>query len=391
MTSKDLKQQLRKRQHLETTDGHVYLTEDPMASLLACHLFMVKALNGDYAFNLVNADSCKKRTFQQRLGRLFPCIRRYSDVYVPGMVYEPSIAFFLEQYRGHPISQLSANDRPNTVLASGQTAAEVFVDFISMLNINADRVHLRKKISDHFAKIAKNQKALKRWDAEVFRRCSRPVFVRLDLGLLSALLRPEELKDFLAEEAGERLAHHCIYHSGEDLDGRALPKMLVGFDEVQKLRVKLFANMKGKPSLFKHLIGYVWRIEYGHKSGFHVHVALAFDGACVHKHEWLAQEIGKYWVNDITQGRGRFHNCNLDWDKDAARYGLGAISWHDDHHRGNLSNHVLPYLAKFDQYVLARPYKGCKLMGTGFVHRAKPTNRGRPRSAVDHRPQPPAL
>ena len=390
MTAKDLKQQLRNRQYLETNDRRIFITEDPMASLLACHLFMIKTLNGDYAFNLLNADSCKKRSFQQRLGRLLPCIRRYSDVYVPGMVYEPSIAFFLEQYRRHPISQLSVSDRPNTVLASGQTATEVFVDFVSMLNIIADRVKLRKKMADHFAKLAKNQTALKRWNTEVFRRCSRPVFVRLDFGLLSAILRPEELNDFLAEDAGERSAHHCIYRSGEDLDGRALPKMLVGFDEVQKLRVKLFANMKGKPSLFKHLIGYVWRIEYGHKSGFHVHVALAFDGAHVHKHEWLAQEIGMYWVNEITKGRGRFHNCNLDWDKDANRYGLGAISWHDDHHRDNLSNHVLPYLAKFDQYVLARPYKGCKLMGTGFVHRAKPMNRGRKRSNRCQQLQPAA-
>jgi hypothetical protein len=47
--------------------------------------------------------------------------------------------------------------------------------------------------------------------------------------------------------------------------------------------------------------------------------------------------------------------------------------------RANLRDHVLPYLAKHGQYVLALPYKGCKLMGSGFVHRDKHETRGRPR------------
>ncbi len=361
-----------------------------MASLHACYRFMVRMLEGDYQHNLLSAEQCKTRAFHARLSRLLPCVRRYSDVYVPGMVYHPAIRFFLEQYRKHGIAQCSTHDRPSTLLPNGLTVAEVFIDFIRVLEVEADRQKLRKKMADHDAKLAKNQKSLKRWQTEVFRRCSRPVFIREDFGLRSSLLTTEELNNLINEDAVERFAHHRIYSSGEALDGRTLPPMRVSFDEVQRLREKLFANMKGKPSLFKNLIGYVWRIEYGHKSGFHLHAVLAFDGAHVHKHEWLAQKIGEYWVDDITKGRGRFHNCNADWDKNSERYGLGAIAWHDEHLRDNLSNRVLPYLAKFDQYVLARPYKGCKLMGTGFAHRHKPSTRGRKRSMARLHSPPPA-
>ena len=391
MSTDALRHRLRSRTYIETDDGKTVIIDDPMAGLHACHTFMLKVLAGAYDVNVLTMNRQQRDAYHTRLRRLLPCVRGYYDVYVPGMIYHPTIQFFLDQYRRHAIAQLLPTEQPGIVMGNGATVAEVFQDFVQTLKFEAGAQRLRKRMADHDAKLAKNQKRLREFEKELFRRCSRPVIARVDFGFKSALFSAQDLKELANRDAIEDFDRHKIYASGGELDGRALPAVRVSFEEVQRYRAKLFENMKGKPSLFKHLVGYVWRIEYGRKSGFHLHVLLAFDGAHVRQHEWLTQNIGEYWVKEITQGRGRFHNCNADWDKDSARYGLGAIAWHDDRLRGNLADGVLPYLAKFDQYVLARPYKNCKLMGSGFMHRHKPSPRGRKRSLPRNQAQPPGI
>jgi hypothetical protein len=386
-----LRYRLRKHTFVETLDEKLpfLILNDPMAEIYACYKFMGEVLAGEYAFSLLAADGKQRAAYYDKVNSVVPRLPSYSELYVPGFVYHPLINFFLVEYRKHPISQLSGGERAARVLANGMTVAELFIDFVRALLSEAATQGLRKKIADADAKLKKNKKSQVKFQKELFRRCSRPVILRGDGCYRKALFTPDDLKGFIKQEAQDRFDHSSLYASGVELEGRALPAMKVSFEEVQQDRVKLFANMKGKPSLFRHLIGYVWRIEYAHKAGFHLHLLLAFGGARVRKHEWLADRIGDYWEDDITKGRGRFHNCNSSWDKDDVRYGLGAIEWHDDRLRGNLENHVLPYLSKPDQYVLVRPYKGCKLTGCGFVHRAKPTRRGRPRSPGLQRPQPP--
>lgn len=278
-------------------------------------------------------------------------------------------------------------------MPDGRTAEQTLVEFIGVLRAEAVAQGTRKKVADHKNKLAKNDVRLKKVEQELFRRCSRLVFVRDDLEYKAnrfAYRSEGELAEELAAVAGaERLQHSAMYMENEAAEGRPLPPMRVDLETVQRDRIKFFACMKGKPLLFRHLVGYVWRIEYGHHTGFHLHVLLAFHGAHVRKHEDLAQRIGLYWEKEITSGRGRFHNCNREWKPTAPTYGLGPIEWHDTRLRFNLVNHVLKYLVKPDQYVLARPYKGMKLMGSGFVHRDKPSRGGRPRSRTPPTTKPP--
>ncbi len=390
MTKDQIRQRLQQQTYLETEDGKFAIIDDPMTWLGECYWFMRYVLAGGYELDQLTASNRQREEYFEELRSLLPRMHRYPEIYVPGFVYHPSITLFLEQYRKHPISKLLVGHWPTFAVSDGVTVADVFLDFIRTLKSQANSQGLRKKMADHDAKLRKNQKRLRKFESDLFRRYSRPVIVRLDLEYRATLFANETFQEIAHLEVRERRLHNEIYVEGEALDGRGLPPMRVSLKTVQQDRIKLFANMKGKPSLFRHLVGYVWRFEYGHRAGFHLHLLLAFDGARVRKHEWLAQEIGKYWEVEITERRGRFHNCNDDWDAQAPTYGLGAIEWHDKRLRGNLVNCVLPYLAKFDQYVLARPYRGCKLMGSGFMHRERPTRRGRPRSPMHRPPEPPA-
>ena len=388
---KELRRQLRDHSYAETAKGQILVIDDPMHALLACYQFIMQVLAGGYEINLLTADGRKKKNYYLMLDLMLPRMHRFYEVYVRGMVYHPAIQIFLNQYRSHPISAVPREHWGSTVLENGMTLAELFVDFIRTIKSEAKIHGTRKKIADHDAKLKKNLKQLRKWERELFRRCSRPVIIRLDLEYLAALLTEDEETGFNRDAALMRFDNEALYLSKEDpIQGWPLPPMKVGFEEVQSDRAKLFDNMRSKPSLFEHLVGYAWRIEYAPDTGFHLHVLLAFKGSEIHKHEWLSLEICRYWDNEITKGRGRSHSCNADWDKDAKGYGIGAMEWHDELHRENLREGVLPYLAKFDQYILVRPYKGAKLMGTGFFHREEPTKRGRPRNEGRQQPQPPA-
>ena len=396
LTRDQLRHELDQHAYVETADGKFLIIEDPMPQLRECYRFMTAVLSG--GFNLGAIKDARDLKVQWNLHEIklqeaFSKLRSFAEVYQPGFVYEPSIALFLQQYRKHRISGLNDSDRMNAVQPNGETGKAMLIDFIETLKAAARDQGTRKKIADHKNKLAKNRVRLHEFEEELFRRCSRPVIVRVDLEYKANRFdfkSEDALNEHLRQLAArEQLRHSTMYTEIGPDEPRRLPMMRVDLRTVQADRDRLFGSMKGKPTLFQHLVGYVWRIEYGHRAGFHLHVLLAFHGAHVQGHGDLAQRIGEYWNNEITNGRGRFHNCNYDWKPDAPTYGLGPINHDDMRLRSNLRNHVLEYLVKPDQYVLARPYKGLKLMGSGFVHRRKPTRRGRPRSRVPRTPEPP--
>lgn len=213
----------------------------------------------------------------------------------------------------------------------------------------------------------------------MFRRHARILVVRLDLHRKAMHFTEEELFEHIEAEECRQKADRTAYLEGAELWGSEPITGRVPFETVQRDRARLFANMKGKPSLFKHLVGYVWRIEFTPGAGYHLHVALFFNGTKVQNHEWLAQQIGEYWRDVITGGQGWFHNCNMAWNKDAPNYALGVINYTDHAKRGALLG-ALGYLCKLSQQVLVLPYEGCKLFGAGFVHRDRKNRSGRPRT-----------
>lgn len=122
-------------------------------------------------------------------------------------------------------------------------------------------------------------------------------------------------------------------------------------------------------TLFEGLQGYITKLEYGVEKGLHMHVILIFDAR--HKnpirHVYHAKEIGKYWVNVITKGRGTYWNCN----DEAARYevlgirGVGPIEPKDWQTRENFLNRVVGYLCKEEQFIRPAGLNGVRLMRCG--------------------------
>lgn len=215
-------------------------------------------------------------------------------------------------------------------------------------------------------------------ECAAFKAHKKIAVIRLDFFYHAGQLAPEEIESLMHAGQHYKRADIDRLTDLEDESSAVLISGRVTFEELQRDRTHFFANMKGKPSIFKYLIGYAWCIEFTPGAGYHMHLVLLFNGAKVKKHAWYAQRAGEYFRDVITKGRGYFHNCNLSWDANSPNYGLGIIEATDTRKRENLRQ-LLSYLTKPGQLVLMLPYKGCNRFGSSLLHRNRAKGRGRTR------------
>lgn len=140
---------------------------------------------------------------------------------------------------------------------------------------------------------------------------------------------------------------------------------------------KHLLNNSGMNSLFEHMVGYIWSLEYGPDKGFHYHLILFFDGSKVRQDITLAKMVGEYWVWTITKGRGVYWNCNAN-KNNYAHCGIGMIHYSDTEKRAYLKQ-AAAYLIKVDHYArMLAPGNG-RTFGRGEILPPRTNGAGRPR------------
>ena len=318
-----------------------------------------------------------KRT-ASTLAHHFQGLHSYFGLYSRDVSFAPHLQLFFDSYRDHSIRSCPRQDK-DYCLEDGQIPAEVFNDFIAYMRAEGRRRGVDKKVANWERNTAENLKRLDSYVNALFESHARLLVLRIDLLYKVAALSQEEIG-----QIHERLLVLSDRDQVGFLEGKASTAALkretaarVDVKEAMKDRDRFFANMRGKPSLFGHMVGFVWSLEWSRVSGYHLHCALFLDGSKAHKHEYLADEIGKYWATVITKGRGLYYNCNRDKAKYGDLWAIGPVDHHDTVKRGHLMR-TLGYLAKKDQYVHVKPSAKCKLFGTGRLPGPK-SRVGRPR------------
>lgn len=132
-------------------------------------------------------------------------------------------------------------------------------------------------------------------------------------------------------------------------------------DEAKAHRDKLLKYLRKGP-YGKHLAGYMWKMEYGFEKGYHFHVAIFFDGQRVAKDIVLADVLGKYWKNEVTEGKGMYFNCNK-CKEDYERCGIGMVNRRDDVKWSYLEE-AMRYLTKVDLYLRFQAGKRTRTFAT---------------------------
>lgn len=150
--------------------------------------------------------------------------------------------------------------------------------------------------------------------------------------------------------------------------------------DIKKDVKKLLDNRRGKPSIFQDQVGYVVKYENAPNKGPHAHALFLYDGQHVQKDAYIGDQIGKYWSENITAGKGVHHNCNRDKDK-YKDCGIGMINHADSHKRENLLNHVVPYMLKADQSIDDLRENGRERAITKGITPKPKSGAGRPRSS----------
>lgn len=140
---------------------------------------------------------------------------------------------------------------------------------------------------------------------------------------------------------------------------------------------RLCANRRSN-TLFKNLKGYIIKMEQG-DSGYnhlHAHVVIFMDGQ--RSREQMApittKRLCDYWDNNITNGKGYSHNCNLGKYK---YDGIGRICYDDKEKIQILKEKVLPYLCKGKQNIVGQDGKSFRALRRGLM--PKKNKNGRPR------------
>lgn len=86
-------------------------------------------------------------------------------------------------------------------------------------------------------------------------------------------------------------------------------------EDINQDLTHLLNNRRTKPSIFENMVGYIAKKEFTKDKGPHIHTVFIFDGQKVSKDAFKGDQIGEYWKNEITGGKGIFHNCNREKGK----------------------------------------------------------------------------
>ncbi|MCY1276837.1 hypothetical protein D9M68_294730 [compost metagenome] len=154
----------------------------------------------------------------------------------------------------------------------------------------------------------------------------------------------------------------------------------ITLEAIQEHRDRFFAARRFN-KLMSGIRNYVWTIEQGEKTGLHLHVILFYSPDSNHD-EFIARQIGGYWVDTVAGGKGDYWNSNdgrrkREYDKRGHGVGVGQINWDDDSKRQALRKNLV-YLAKAQQYVMIRGAERIRTFDMGQV--PQKVKSGRPRA-----------
>lgn len=147
----------------------------------------------------------------------------------------------------------------------------------------------------------------------------------------------------------------------------------VSVEEAIKNHNRLMNNTRNNQTVFGGLVGHISKRESTEDKGAHIHEVFIFDGNKVQKDAFKGDQIGKYYVDNITKGKGTYYNCNRN---SYPEHGIGMLNHNDIEKRKNLDN-ALAYLSK-DEQLIEMGNKKIKSIVRGTMPKSK-GNMGRPR------------
>jgi len=249
---------------------------------------------------LINAVSSRLREFEE---------------YFPGNAINPYIELLRSAVRSDPSLMYADLDLKS---AKGEGARELYAKLVNLVKSlrKAGRTEaFKKELDARRRQCQKNQKSAEDYIDAIFKyRASKNLAIRIDL------------------------ACGC-----ETLERRGIMNTV----DVNQAKEELDRFIRYVRENYP-LTGWMATLEYGLLTGLHFHVLIFIDGHQQFVGAALGYLFGEHWKNKITEGRGRYYNCNAAWYREN---GVGMIWHHDSAKREILMSRVVSYLTKSDFWI----------------------------------------
>lgn len=353
---------------VHTVDGKHVIIGQYTKRLHGLISFMESVVYGDdLPYAIEEGPTRKKVRIESRvLADGIENLMHYVELFSADLVYAPQLKLFFEHVLKHPLLSLSPFNR-HLPIPDGRVAADVANDFVLYLRAQGKKIRIRQKIADWKRTTNENRERVRTYVPALLDRYSRLLVVRLDVNYRKAMVSVDEIQEIADKLMSLAATDVMSLMNGANIDDLVKERETlarVDIREVKKDLAHFFRNTRGKPSLFEHMVGHIWSIEFSRVGGYHVHLALFFNGSEVEKDAWYGDKVGEYIEDVITEGRAVVHNCNRDREKYGERWAIGMVEYFDTEKREKLMR-VLDYLAKDSQSVYVKPAKGSQMFGTG--------------------------
>ena len=312
------------------------------------------------SYRIGNTDCLHKTTLGTRMDALSACASMYDG----DLAYSPEIQHFFDVYRSHPISQFSSTDY------RGLDYKNLTNKFANDLRRKARNENIKEKTKNWRRNFVENKKRIENYVSTLCDHYAHLMVINLDFRYHKSTIKDES--DFMISHSNmlnrQRKQRENFMSITEDVKNNILePSCRVGFDEISNDWKRLKINMRGKPSLFRHLVGHISRFYFTSHGGYHLQLAFLFDGSMINVDQHLGNKIGNYWTN-ITGERGYSVRC------DPVKYpprDVGMDNHSSEENRAFLLD-ALNYFIRDGELAKVKTAIGTKLLRTGKLPKNVP-------------------
>ncbi|SAL15401.1 hypothetical protein AWB69_00720 [Caballeronia udeis] len=295
------------------------------------------------------------------IGLNFQLLDSHTQQVSRDLEYAPHVELLLDGYPRHPIRHY-AELNPSFRLLTGDCVWQLFIRYLERTRSDAAACDIRRQVADWQRNARENEKTLALYIDRLFAWHKSLMVVQQELTYEQARFNNQQGHVTCMQVDRMLYEDHDQYLHGGTVTEQVVEQR-VGLDVAIQDRNELFAKLPRKRRLFGRMVGYVCIVAWSRIRGYFLRCAFLFDGSAdeVQDHEALGGQIGNYWVDNVTHGRGDFHNCNRGHP---LGYVVGRIGRHELNRRAELVR-CLGFPARVDQYVRVKRTGTCKLLTMG--------------------------
>jgi len=296
-------------------------------SLCEIEEFVLEVLGSDVpALQLIeNEFGMKVLEMNRPLGSYFSKIRRFSNACKHGYIFSEHVQLFLDCWIKLELGMERFNNPRSDSSKYRKLQYEVFNDLLRKIRDVANSPSFKKRMGRRKEKTTKRYHSAKSHIDRLFDNHPKMLVVRINLSY-----------------------RHEVAMDRTDRDVKS---------DLQNLK----NNGRKNSALLKETAGDIWALKWAPGTGLYIHLIIFFVSSGKFTGDELAVNVGKYWVEHITNNFGQYTNCNSstinDW-----KLGIGEISADDNEKRARLLDVVL-HLAESEEYLRATRLGSGKLFG----------------------------